>query len=478
MRASRLLTLCLAWTLLGLVTPPVHSQSSPPAPNTVPGPSDETLEGTDRAPQTPNEAADELEWTPRNYRIRLTEDGLILGTISAAGAESGTTTALTDLSIWLSHHGEAIAQVKSDDQGRFQIAGVSPGVYSLVASSQHGYLAFGLQVLPHRKEAADPPGKEMIRRNGGEGARQFVAFEAAADSLQIDALAVPRRDFSMVSRLIRTYVPDGVLGGKLTELPDDDAPADDPNDAKDEKPEADDALPPSTPLRKHSVRIQPDGSVIGRTRRLHPETGRPTQLRRLNVFLVQKNAIAAQAPVNETGLFSFRSVEPGLYSFVAAGDDGFAAFSVEAVAVDQKTGHMRHDRTVPVAIPIDELLDLDGSLVPVGDVAFAFERFEIRWGQDFVLPLGDNTSVGGGKSSNGTVTGTNPSGSGALISSNPAMSRGSRSGGGGAPGGGGGRGRPGRNVPEIDPQSAGAALALLIGAVLLITDVRRRAVEP
>jgi hypothetical protein len=109
---------------------------------------------------------------------------------------------------------------------------------------------------------------------------------------------------------------------------------------------------------------------------MHPQTGRPTRLRRLNVFLVQNNEVVSQAPVSENGTFTFSSVAPGTYSFVAAGLEGFTAFSLRAVSgqnVSDKSD-VANELIVPVAFQGGPMYLLDGVLVSPKDLAAALRE--------------------------------------------------------------------------------------------------------
>jgi hypothetical protein len=217
-----------------------------------------------------------------------------------------------------------------------------------------------------------------------------------------------------VIQLARSYIPAEILkAASPSELPESAQPAE-----QTDEPPPTDKSPAATALRNHVVVIGADGTLSGRTRRVHPQTGRPTRLRRLNVFLVQDNAVVAQAPVSENGAFSFSSVAPGTYSFVASGLEGFSAFSVQAVNADQVSDEraVTDELIVPVAFqaPGTTFL-LDGVLVSPQDLAAALK--------ELLRNAGINVA--------------------ALEAANPAMGApglGAGAGGGGGGGGGGGSG--------------------------------------
>lgn len=426
------------------------------------------------------DAADALEKSLRNYRIRLAQDGFLSGRIHVVDPQTGTAAPLTDLTLSFVQNGKEVARSQPDQEGVFEVRGLKPGVYSLVGAGPGGYIAYGLQALP---PVGVPEPKVEARTVSGPGVVPVrpAFFQEVVERLQIDSLAVPPRDYATVARLMRSYIPATILsaqpGGELPKLAQPAERREQDQESPD--PNADD--PVSTVLQRHSVQIRSDGSLVGRTRRIHPETGKPTRLRRLNVFLVRDNAIVAQAPVTETGTFTFRSVAPGLYSFVAAGLEGFAAFSVQAVAADRKTGFVPQTLIVPVALEDQSLLPLDGTLVPPEDVSYVSGRLSDVSGEQVASINSDPMAPGSGSKTD--VTTGHGSGSGSFGNSTTtglnSPVTGAGGGGGGYPGGGGGGGGRGvgttrDEVPEIDPQSAAAAIALILGTLLLLLDRRCR----
>jgi len=58
----------------------------------------------------------------------------------------------------------------------------------------------------------------------------------------------------------------------------------------------------------------------------------------MNIFLIQDDFEAARVTVEENGEYEIEDVDPGVYSLIAAGKDGFAALSLELVKSDEKLG--------------------------------------------------------------------------------------------------------------------------------------------
>ncbi|QDT53126.1 hypothetical protein Pan44_11410 [Caulifigura coniformis] len=244
--------------------------------------------------------AERLTRVARTHRVQL-NNGSITGAIQSLGAD-GAVRNLTDVRVSFFQNGSSVSQVSPGSDGVFH-ATLSPGVYTLVAYSPSGYVAYGIQIVDQTAE---------IRSAGFEKADSQL-------NLQIESLAVPPVDYATVYRLARSHVkgaipatvPTGAATGSeaLPDLP------------------VENALP-QTNLKHHTVRLEADGSLIGRLKRIHPQTGDVLRVHSLNGFLVQGGSVVHQASVAEDGALKFSAVNPGVYTFVTAGSEGFSAFSV------------------------------------------------------------------------------------------------------------------------------------------------------
>jgi len=136
------------------------------------------------------------------------------------------------------------------------------------------------------------------------------------------------------------------------------------------------------------VRLHPDGRLIGRMRRLHPETGRPVPVSPLSVFLIRDGVSTAETTADENGEFELNGLEPGAYSVVAMGPDGFTAFDIlvlpprEVVLLAARAPGLRTVGNSRQAQDVPEMLD--GSLVALQDVQ------EVVFREDPELPLMDS----------------------------------------------------------------------------------------
>ena len=83
--------------------------------------------------------------------------------------------------------------------------------------------------------------------------------------------------------------------------------------------------------RSHTVSLNESGSVEGRIASIKSGS-EANGLADLKVFLVSNGEIQAEAVTDADGLFSLANISEGVYSFVATGESGFAAYGVQVVA--------------------------------------------------------------------------------------------------------------------------------------------------
>lgn len=268
------------------------------------------------APTLPDQPvqADPLERQLRPYQVRLNSAGELEGRVNIVNPATGEVSTAQEMTITFLQRGTVVAQRRPGIDGNFQVP-LAPGVYSVVGAGPDGYIAYAMHVLP----------AELTVDNGAAGETQPVAFQEVLSQLSIDTVAVPVTDLPMVVNLARNNIPPELLSptpsgeGLVPGLP--------------LAPEERHELPqtPDVALNGHQVQIGEDGRLVGRMHRLN-QNGEPVRIRRLNVFLVRDNQVLAQAPVSELGRFEFFDVAEGVYSFVAAGMDGLAAFTMQAVS--------------------------------------------------------------------------------------------------------------------------------------------------
>ncbi len=85
--------------------------------------------------------------------------------------------------------------------------------------------------------------------------------------------------------------------------------------------------------RQHTVYLRFDGNLTGRVSRFLV-SGEFVPAQQVKVCLVRDSVIAASTHSNDEGAFQIVDLEPGVYWVIAAGDDGYTAFSVRVLAHD------------------------------------------------------------------------------------------------------------------------------------------------
>ncbi len=386
--------------------------------------------------------AGDIEKQLRSYRVRLRADGRLPGRVNVIDPETGLVSPARDMTIAFLQNGEVVTEVHPGIDGIFEAEGVLPGVYSLVGHGDEGYIAYGLEVLP--------PAFGVDNRDA-DGIFP-VAFQEVQDELQIDSLAVPPTDGPLVLNLAKEHLPEDIVAA-ANEIASDteSAPQAPPlppgaiDRAELDEPPGDpgEGAVPAANLRQRSIQLAPDGSLSGRVRSLNPQTGQPVRIRRLNVFLVRDNEIVAQAPVTPLGVFTFPDLDEGLYSFVAAGTEGFSAFTIRTVSESVAGPGTPDELIVPVAF-VQGGGGLSGTLSSIEDVYYLLYWLNYYYSDD------DDDDGGGGLFSGGPG-GAPPGGGGGF---------GGGAGGGLAAGGGGFAGGDGLGA-LLGLAALGAAAAAL-----------------
>jgi hypothetical protein len=294
--------------------------------------------------------------------------------------------------IALLRDGRVVADFRTQGDGTFSASGLNPGPYSLVGIGQDGYVAFGVELLGDRSVST-----REASQSGDVASAQIL------QPMEIDTLAVPPIDASVVLGIAQRHLPRELLapGRNVRTAPViETGESTGPPTARGTAPEAPagavfaEAQPPVPPLNDQGVpqdfvavnappsevRMAGDGSLSGSLRRLDAPAGQPLGIRNLTVFLVQDGAIVESAPVSPDGGFIFGSIPSGVYSFVAAGADGFAAFSVRVVDGSVASAEAPDELHVPVALVQANPAGLMSVLVMAADVPFAISQLAAATG--------------------------------------------------------------------------------------------------
>ncbi len=293
---------------------------------------------------------DELGQTDRRHQILLTPDGRLLGRIMTFAHNRRDYVPLQAAAVHLMQGGAVAAESHTDQTGHFEVAGLTPGTYSLIAQSEQGVLAYAVHV--RYAEAGDV---------------------IPTDAVQLNNMAVPSWDADAVVRAVEQYwgmQPERTreIEPETTDIPETVRPIPQPGTC-------------GTTLSHHRVRLQPDGRLIGRLRRLQHETGRPIVARDIEIALYRDGQLQGFTWTDEIGYFEFGDLLPGMYSLVATGSvsagsrdevstefdqglrHGFLTFGIEVVPA--------HDEPVIQLIAFQaamESLEIDAALIDPADL--------------------------------------------------------------------------------------------------------------
>ena len=97
--------------------------------------------------------------------------------------------------------------------------------------------------------------------------------------------------------------------------------------------------------RVHTVALNSNGGIDGRIVSFGSDSS-VTGLSASNVRFMKDGAVIGQATTDSSGTFSVQNIPEGVYSFIASGSDGFAAYSVRVVS--DETGE--YDKVMEAAL--------------------------------------------------------------------------------------------------------------------------------
>ncbi len=290
-----------------------------------------------------------LDRTLQAHYVRLNEDNRLTGQISAIN-DNGVSTGVGGLEVNLVKNSRVVNKTTTERDGTFLTGTILPGSYTLCVAGQDGFLAYGIQVidreqqpqdrlpvpLPGQEEAAVPatPNHSDVAvhavhpvRAGQQPVAQ-AAWHAGSrhaggpvgqdvDPIQLTAAVIPP-EFSALQRIMSDYVPEGIsismagtAGSRIN-------------------------VEQSVVVGGFQVSLTSDGNLEGRIASLTGDQDQPIRLQEMNAFLLLNDEIYSRVTVQEDGNFVFNSIEPGVYGFAAAGPDGFAAMSFQAVVADDE----------------------------------------------------------------------------------------------------------------------------------------------
>ena len=245
---------------------------------------------------------------PGTHDTRLTVDELLPIRVQKLDLTANALVPAGFAQVTLTKAGAIVKRGEPGVDGVVQLRQIAPGLYSLFGAGSEGFLAFSIRVHPG-------PG------NVGDGGESALA-----------ANLVPPADVPSVKELIRRHLPTGaaVTPEPWTEVLPRGAPVPAPSEAR--------AIPQlAGELRraKPFLELDADGKASGYFVRLDQDNWRPMVLTDLKVYFIRDGQIVTETKVrNADGYFEVLDLNPGFYSMVAAGVDGFAALTVAVCRAD------------------------------------------------------------------------------------------------------------------------------------------------
>ncbi len=116
-------------------------------------------------------AAGEISTSIVGHRIQLQKDGRLKGSINLMDGRTGLIREIMDLSIFFVREGKIVGRTDVGANGEFYVAGLAPGIHSVVGVGKDGTFALSVEIIGSETEIASLP----------ESPYQTVAVMAALD---------------------------------------------------------------------------------------------------------------------------------------------------------------------------------------------------------------------------------------------------------------------------------------------------------
>lgn len=193
------------------------------------------------------------------------------------------------LKVFFVRNGQIEQSTTTDADGHFEVTGLTAGPYSFVASGQNGFVAHGTYVTTDVEVAAE----------------QVISMHTAA--------------------VAPTYEP---VTSFIAQHPATNAPVIDVDTHVD-------AMAISELAGGNKIQITKDGQLVGRVVALAHRVDQSVSYASTAAQLINSQQEARDVFIDENGSFTVSDIEPGVYDFVVAGENGFAAVGFEAVAYQE-----------------------------------------------------------------------------------------------------------------------------------------------
>ena len=167
--------------------------------------------------------------TLRSHQVIAQPDGLLTGQIVATDSVTGARFPLAELRIRLLHRGILTATGRTDEQGRFEISGLTTGTYSFIAAGDDSLLAYSLHVhvagstedQVEEVSLSEPPG-DLLLESAALSGQDVSAALARIATLQTDGVVDVRRVEPPLERIpeaVRSIQQSGALANSTDETP-------------------------------------------------------------------------------------------------------------------------------------------------------------------------------------------------------------------------------------------------------------------
>ena len=263
------------------------------------------------ADASPAITVDHSRSADRSFRVRLSEDGTLTGTVRVADAAGAVRPAkaltlvfLADSQVPAAFDGGQIAakvaaKATPKADGRYVVSGLTPGLYSVVGRGEEGFMTFGLHVLP-----------------AGEGSGEF------------DVMAAPPKDVAIIAALAGRFVT-APAAAELSAAAARTAPA------VDKTFEESEALAGSAaPIKRSVVRVAADGTLSGQLVTLYDGTGAARPFSDSEVFLLRDGQVVQKATPDAAGSYELTDLTDGVYTLASLGRTGVSAVAIEVAVAD------------------------------------------------------------------------------------------------------------------------------------------------
>ena len=256
----------------------------------------------------------------RAFRVRLSGTSALPGVLRVVDAATGELRPAREMTLSFlsgghkpaawdgpSGTGSVVQTVAAGADGSFSVAGLKPGLYSVVGRGPEGYLAFGLHVLP---------------------------AESAGDASSLDVIASPPADVAVIAGLAGRYMAapgnGPPLGAAAATAPAAATPL---RTVSAERlasyEEADDLQGTRAPTKRHVIEIGADGVAGGRVVALYDGTGLARPFGTARVFMLRNGAVAAQDVTGADGSYSLSGLTEGIYTLAVMSPIGVTVTAVE-----------------------------------------------------------------------------------------------------------------------------------------------------